>query len=110
MDQKSDLIKMYGLKLMVTKLKIIGDPMAFFRQVQIYKWDILKEMTGLKIIDNVLWMLMINTEGLRMPNGCRWFDYIPFFSNIYPKGKRYYRFTASNTEDDASKAWTFHSF
>lgn len=108
-----DIIRTYGVNLLMTKVSLVG-PEEFFKQTQIDKWNVTKSMSGLKIVKDVLWMRMMEvSEGMKLPNGCRWFYYIPFWG-----GKpKFYRFRTNpildcmNLQDfyPAATKWTIHS-
>lgn len=107
-----DVIRAYGVNLLMTKLSLVG-PEKFFKQTQIDNWNITDAMTGLKIVKDVLWMRMMEvSEGMKLPNGCRWFYYILFWGSK-PK---FYRFRANPMVDciedfyPAATKWTIHSF
>ena len=101
-----DKIKYYGANLLMTKLKLVGDPLEFFRQMDIYKWSLPDTMYPLKVIKDILWMrLLEQSEGMKLPNGCRWFCYTKFWGDVFPGGKRYYRI-----RKHGAKAWEIHSF
>lgn len=108
-----DVIRAYGVNLLMTKVSLVG-PEEFFKQTQIDKWNVTKSMSGLKIVKDVLWMRMMEvSEGMKLPNGCRWFYYISFWGSK-PK---FYRFRTNpildcmNLQDfyPATTKWTIHS-
>lgn len=107
-----DEIKFYGAKLLMTKLKIVGDPLELFRQLEIYKWNLKDSMYPLKIVRNVLWMQMLPMlqrglgKAVVSKTGYRWFCYTKFWGDVFPGGKRYYRIRNSFAKD----AWEIHSF
>ncbi len=94
-----DQIKIFGIKLLMTKVALVGAE-KFFRQTQIDKWS-LPDSTGNgpKIVTDVLWMRMLEeSEGMRLPNGCRLFYYVPFWKSV----PRIYRFRINWTLDCAN--------
>ena len=108
-----DMIHVYGMNLLMTKLSLVG-PEKFFKQTQIDKWTVTDAMSGLKIVKDVLWMRMLEaSEGMKLPNGCRWFYYISFWGSK-PK---FYRFRTNpvldcmNLQDfyPATTKWSIHS-
>ena len=108
-----DVIRAYGVNLLMTKVSLVGAE-GFFRQTQIDKWNVTDAMTGLKIVKDVLWMRMMEvSEGMKLPNDCRWFYYISFWGSK-PK---FYRFRTNpildcmNLQDfyPATTKWTIHS-
>ena len=122
----SDIIREWGLKLILTKIKLVGGPEEFFRQVQIKKWNLAENTSsGLKIYKDVLWMrLLEESEGMRLPNGCRFFAYIPFWKEVFPRGKKYYRFKdvrvfeqirdesdlMFKNSDISKRPWEYHAY
>ena len=110
----SDNVRIFGLNLLRTKLALVG-PEEFFRQTQIDNWKATSMVTGLKTVKDVLWMRMLEaSEGMKLPNGCRWFYYIPFWGSR-PK---FYRFRTNpmldcmNLQDfyPAATKWSVHGF
>jgi hypothetical protein len=109
-----DQIKIFGIKLLMTKVALVGAE-KFFRQTQIDKWNLPDSAgNGPKIVTDVLWMRMLEaSEGMKLPNGCRWFYYISFWGSK-PK---FYRFRTNpildcmNLQDvyPATTKWTIHS-
>ena len=85
----SDAIREFGIRLLMTKLKLVGSPIEFFRQTQIKHWNVAESVSHCtKVYKDVLWMRMLEeSEGMRLPNGCRLPIFIPFYSKI-----KYYRF------------------
>lgn len=110
----------------MTKLKLCNSPEEFFRAVQIKQWDLIKSASsGIKIYKDVLWMRLLElSEGMKLPNGCRFFVYIPFWKEVFPKGKKYYRFRSlvvrtlpenpdivvDIPEDVTKRPWSIHSY
>ena len=108
----SDKIRLFGLSLLKTKLAMVG-PEEFFRQTQIYNWNVTEAMNSLKTVKDVLWMRVVEaSEGMRLPNGCRWFYYIPFWK----PAPRIYRFRVNPLAEYIAEAyptgnvWSFHSY
>lgn len=103
----SDIIKEWGLKLLLTKLKLTGDPLEFFRQLQIKSWNLQSNCSsGIKVYKDVLWMRLFEmSEGIKLPNGCKFFTYVPFWGSAFQHGKKFYRFRKAG-----SKVWEYHSF
>ena len=108
-----DVIHVYGVNLLMTKISLVGSE-RFFKQTQIDKRRVPDAMMGLKVVKDVLWMRMLETsEGMKLPNGCRWFYYISFWGSK-PK---LYRFRTNplldcmNLQDvyPATTKWTIHS-
>jgi hypothetical protein len=95
-----DMIHVYGVNLLMTKISLVGSE-RFFKQTQIDKRRVPDAMMGLKVVKDVLWMRMLETsEGMKLPNGCRWFYYISFWGSK-PK---FYRFRYP-----ATTKWSIHS-
>ena len=113
----SDIIREYGIKLIMTKLKLVGKD-QFFYQTQLRDRDLVYEVShGMKVIKDCLWMRMLEiSEGMRLPNGCKTFGYVKFFSDVFPKGKRFYKFRSLIGDEDVVKrrietnTWEFKSF
>lgn len=111
---KGDIVRIYGINLIRTKLQLVG-PKEFFRQTQIDDMTLADRVkTGLRVIKDVLWMrLLEESEGMRLPNGCRWFNYIPFTFEPRP---RIYKFRVApkveSVEDayPAGSNWSVHSY
>ena len=110
---ESDIIHIYGVNLLMTKISLVGSE-QFFKQMQINKWRVIDAMKGLKVVKDVLWMRMLETsEGMKLPNGCRWFYYISFWGNR-PK---FYRFRTNPILDcmnlpdmyPSKTKWSIHS-
>lgn len=114
MRPSHDMIHFYGLKLLATKVALVGAK-KFFKQTQTDKWRLVDSASnGPKIVKDVLWMRMIESqEGLRMPNGCRWFYYIPFSFDNEP---HIYKFRVNPLVEYIAEAyptknvWSFHSY
>ena len=110
---KGEIVRIFGLNLIRTKLQLVG-PKEFFRQTQIDNMAFADRVsTGLRVIKDVLWMrLLEESEGMRLPNGCRWFNYIPF---TFEPELRIYRFRVNpvvkNIADayPTNDAWSLHS-
>lgn len=99
------VIKSYGLRLLRTKFFYAGGPLEFFRAVELEHRSVTEAMSGLKVWPDVLWMRVLEaSEGMKFPNGCKWFDYVPFWGDIFPRGKRYYRIRYGKNP------WVYHSF
>lgn len=95
-----DMIHVYGVNLLMTKISLVGSE-RFFKQTQLDKRRMPDAMMGLKVVKDVLWMRMLEaSEGMKLPNGCRWFYYISFWGSK-PK---FYRFGYP-----ATTKWTIHS-
>lgn len=111
-----DQIKIFGIKLLMTKVALVGAE-KFFRQTQIDKWNLPDSAgNGPKIVSDVLWMRMLEeSEGMRLPNGCRLFYYVPF---RFTPPVRLYRFRVNPTLDcmslpdyyPATTKWEIHSY
>lgn len=87
-----DIVRAWGFKLLQTHLKLVT-PIEFVRQHSVNKWRLVDAMNPLKIHKNVLWMCIMETQtGKRSATGNRWFTYVKFWKDFFPKGKRYYRF------------------
>lgn len=108
-----DMIHVYGVNLLMTKISLVGSG-QFFKQTQLDKRRVPDVMMGLKVVKDVLWMRMLEmSEGMKLPNGCRWFYYISFWGSK-PK---FYRFRTNpildcmNLQDvyPATTKWTIHS-
>lgn len=109
-----DQIKIFGIKLLMTKVALVGAE-KFFRQTQIDKWNLPDSASnGPKIVTDVLWMRMLEeSEGMRLPNCCRLFYYIPFSFENTP---RIYKFRVNPLVEYIAEAyptedvWSFHSY
>ena len=97
--------KLYGAKLLKTKIALAGGGLAVFRAVE--SWSVIDEATtGLKVYNDILWMRLLEaSEGMKLPNGCRWFSYNSVLGEVFPHGKRYYRIRKAG-----AKNWEYHSF
>lgn len=59
--------------------------------------------SGLMVYENVLWMRMFEVRtNRRLPNGAKWFEYVPFWKPGMPKGKRLYVFRKNYKSLDGS--------
>lgn len=112
-----DIIKEWGLKLLLTKIKIAGGAEEFFKQTQIKHWNLQDNTTHcLKVYKDVLWMILLEqSEGMKLPNKCRIPIYVEFYRPI-----KYYRFRnlvpksdyviANMDEFIKSRVWSYHDF
>lgn len=103
------LVRFMGAKLVFGLLNSAdGDQMRVFRSISKAN-TIMRASSGLYIYENVLWMRMLEvSEGMRMPNGAKWFGYVPFWKEAFPKGKRFYKFLLK--EKEGKKSYEYHSF
>jgi hypothetical protein len=99
-------VKFMGIKLVLALLNSAkGDTMRMLHDISKPK-TIERASNGLIIYDNVLWMRVFEAKtGKAMPNGAKWFEYIPFWKPDMPKGKRLYVFRKNLTPVDVNAAY-----
>ncbi|MBR5298997.1 MAG: hypothetical protein IKU36_01965 [Bacteroidales bacterium] len=104
--QGAKLVKFMGIKLVLALLNSAkGDTVKMLHDISKTK-TIERASSGLSIYENVLWMKVFEVKtGRMMPNGGKWFDYVPFWKPDMPKGKRLYVFRKNLTPVDVNAAY-----
>ena len=104
--QWSKFVKFMGIKMVLALLNSAnGDTKRMLRDISKPK-TIERAANGLIVYDNVLWMRVFEAKtGKAMPNGAKWFEYIPFWKPDMPKGKRLYVFRKNPTPVDVNAAY-----
>lgn len=97
------LTKFMGIKLILALLNSAkGDTVKMLNDISKPK-TIERASSGLNVYENVLWMKVFEVKtGRMMPNGGKWFDYVPFWKPDMPKGKRLYVFRKNIKPVDVS--------
>lgn len=105
-SQGSKLVKFMGIKLVYALLNSAkGDTVRMLHDISKPK-TIERVSSGLTIYSNVLWMRVFEARtGATMPNGARFFCYVPFWKPDMPKGKRIYVFRKNLTPVDVDAAY-----
>lgn len=100
------LVKFMGVKLVYALLNAAkGDTAKMLHDISKPKL-IERVSNGLTVYENVLWMRVFEVRtGGKMPNGCKFFDYVSFWKPGLPEGKRIYHFRKQGKE-----AWTVGLF
>ena len=102
----SQFVKFMGIKLVYALMNSAnGDTKKMLHDISKPK-TIERASNGLIVYDNVLWMRVFEAKtGKAMPNGAKWFEYIPFWKPDMPKGKRLYVFRKNLTPADVNAAY-----
>ncbi len=100
------LTKFMGIKLVLALLNSAkGDSVKMLNDISKPK-TIERASSGLNVYENVLWMKVFEARtGRMMPNGGKWFDYVPFWKPDMPKGKRLYVFRKNIKPVDVSECY-----
>lgn len=84
--------RLLAIKLLCVKVMKAGSPEEFVRQAATKTWYE-AACSGFYIYPDVFWMNMLTARtGKKLPNGNKWFTYIRFLPEVFPRGKRFYRF------------------
>lgn len=84
--------KFLGAKLLLTRLKQFNN-----NEIVLTRWispanELWRAVDSIRVY-KPLWLdLMTAMTGKSLPNGNHDFGYIPFWADVFPKGKRYYIF------------------
>lgn len=105
-DQCMKFVKFMGIKLVYALMNSAnGDTKRMLHDISKPK-TIERVSNGLIVYENVLWMRVFEAKtGKAMPNGAKWFEYIPFWKPDMPKGKRLYVFRKNLTPVDVNAAY-----
>lgn len=104
--QGAKFVKFMGIKLVLALINSAkGDTVRMLHDISKPKL-IERTANGLTVYENVLWMRVFEAKtGKAMPNGAKWFEYVPFWKPDMPKGKRLYVFRKNLTPVDVNAAY-----
>lgn len=99
-------VKFMGIKLVFALMNASnGDTKRMLHDISKPK-TLERVGSGLTVYKNVLWMRVFEAHtGKAMPNGAKWFEYVPFWKPDMPKGKRLYVFRKNPTPVDVNAAY-----